>query len=366
MPVTVETTIAGACVADGSSPAGAAKSHSNRIAGLDSIRFICALWVVFGHLGFFPAVRDLGRDELVGMVLRALLGNLFSGPPAVIVFFIISGFCIHYPFRSAAQMPSWRFLLRRYIRIGVPAGGAVLFIHCFAPHNPAFQIFGERLTVVWSLWAEVIYYTIYPLLFLIAKRTGWLPVLSGAAVTAFVLIVSTPRLLYLPSFGPWLTWAIGLPYWLLGCQLAQTVGQETEAVVSTRRIWMWRLGVWGGASGSSILMFHAHIGYPWTMMPFGVAVFIWLRNEIAYYRTRAPWAVLEWAGLWSYSIYAMHMVLPDVAPRFLSAGLGKTSGWAALVLFVLAGCYLFYLVAEKPSHWLGRRIRSARSRPSTE
>ena len=207
---------------DGLSPAGSAKSHSKRIAGLDSIRFVCALWVVFGHLGFFPAVRDLDRDHPVGMVLRALLGSLFTGPPAVIVFFIISGFCIHYPFRRARSMPGLAFLLRRYIRIGFPAMGAVLFIRHFAPGNSAFDLSATSGTVVWSLLAEVIYYTIYPLLFLMAKRSGWLPIL------------------------------------------------------------------------------------------------------------------------------------------------GKTSYWAALVLFVLVGCYLFYLVAEKPSHWLGRKIHSSRLRPSLE
>lgn len=60
------------------------KAH---IGGLDSLRIVCALWVVFAHLGFFPVVRELDRTSPLGMAGRGAVGNLFAGLLAVIVFF---------------------------------------------------------------------------------------------------------------------------------------------------------------------------------------------------------------------------------------------------------------------------------------
>ena len=272
------------------------KFSSSKIRGLDSIRFVCALWVVLGHLGFFPEVRMLDRDSFWGMAVRGILGNLFTGSPAVIVFFVISGFCIHYPFREPGRLPGWRFLVRRYLRIGIPVAGAMTFIHFFVPDNPAFNLAATSGTVVWSLLAEVIYYTLYPFLRAVAGGQGWWRLLAGAGGLSLVIFICHPSAKYLPSVGPWLTWIAGLPYWLLGCLLAEKAGNDKKPAVTPRKIWIWRLGIWAGASASSVLMFHAAIGFPWTMMIFGPAVFGWLRREIAFYRTRRPWALLEWAG----------------------------------------------------------------------
>jgi len=36
----------------------------------------------------------------------------FNGPAAVIVFFVISGFCIHFPNRNGLVVRSWKLYLR--------------------------------------------------------------------------------------------------------------------------------------------------------------------------------------------------------------------------------------------------------------
>ena len=346
-------------------PASKRPVQARRIRGLDSIRVVCAIWVVFGHFGFLPGLLDFDPGTVHGKILRGIMGNLFSGPPAVIVFFVISGFCIHYPFREAGVIPGWRYLLRRYIRIGIPALAAASFAHTFAPGNPAFDISAKTGTVVWSLMAEVVYYTIYPFLFIAAARWGWLRLLATAVIFSLVIIVRAPSLSYLPSYGPWLTWIVGLPYWLLGCHLADSLDRNPGTNVMPSTIWKWRLSVWAGASLASVLMFHAGVGYPWTMLVFGPAIYFWLRNEISYYRTRTPWAVLEWAGLWSYSIYAMHLVLPDLIRKLPLNWFGPGMKWGLLVILVLIGCYLFYLLVEKPSHWLGRQIQSRTLMPAS-
>lgn len=37
-----------------------------RVAGLDSIRFVAALWVVFGHGSDFPLLDGLPRNSTLG------------------------------------------------------------------------------------------------------------------------------------------------------------------------------------------------------------------------------------------------------------------------------------------------------------
>ena len=95
-----------------------------RIEGLDSIRLICALVVVLFHCGVVPR-GTLGTgtfDYLIGAALR----SFFNGPAAVIIFFLISGFCIHFPFRDGAPVDLWSFYSRRLIRICGPALSALV------------------------------------------------------------------------------------------------------------------------------------------------------------------------------------------------------------------------------------------------
>src|SRR3954463_9589743 len=102
-----------------------APSQSRHVAGLDSVCFVCAAWVLFGHFGFFPLSSFVGGSPRIHRVVEAALGNLFSGPAAVIVFFVISGFCIHYPFRDGRPLPLKSYYSRRYVRILIPMAAAI-------------------------------------------------------------------------------------------------------------------------------------------------------------------------------------------------------------------------------------------------
>src|SRR3954469_20376023 len=134
-----------------------APSQSRHVAGLDSVRLVCAAWVLFGHFRFFPLAGFVASWPRVPRLVEAALGNLFSGPAAVIVFFVISGFCIHYPFRDGKPIPLLSYYSRRYLRVLVPMGAAILL----------GKALGVELTllkdsILWSLIAEEIYYLLYP------------------------------------------------------------------------------------------------------------------------------------------------------------------------------------------------------------
>jgi peptidoglycan/LPS O-acetylase OafA/YrhL len=65
-----------------------------RVKGLDQLRFIMAVIVLIGH-GALP--------EFQNVVVRGVLGNSFVGIAAVMVFFILSGFVIHYPYATGEK-----------------------------------------------------------------------------------------------------------------------------------------------------------------------------------------------------------------------------------------------------------------------
>jgi hypothetical protein len=84
------------------------------------------MWVVFSHCGYPPLTEGLDRGNPLALLVQGVYGNLFAGVPAVIVFFVISGFCIHHPFRAPGSFQLLPYLTRRYVRIGIPLVAAVL------------------------------------------------------------------------------------------------------------------------------------------------------------------------------------------------------------------------------------------------
>jgi peptidoglycan/LPS O-acetylase OafA/YrhL len=72
------------------------------------------MWVVFSHFGV-PFLRD-PRLGMYGPPIRAIFGAQFNGPAAVIIFFVISGFCIHCPNRKRIEFSSWKtYYARSYL-----------------------------------------------------------------------------------------------------------------------------------------------------------------------------------------------------------------------------------------------------------
>src|SRR5438552_11240038 len=52
-----------------------AARQTRHVAGLDTIRFVCALWVLFGHLGFLPLVAGIDRTSLTGYLIAGAFDN---------------------------------------------------------------------------------------------------------------------------------------------------------------------------------------------------------------------------------------------------------------------------------------------------
>jgi peptidoglycan/LPS O-acetylase OafA/YrhL len=331
--------------------------------GLNSIRFLCALWVVFGHFGVPPLALVIDKSTTLGLVLNGIYNNCTSGPSAVIVFFVISGFCIHYPHSERNEIPSiGAYIARRFMRILGPLAAALVISGTVIPINlPMFE-----KSVLWSLLAELIYYSLYPaFLWVRRSQTSWLVMIAVSFVLAFAVAATDPLAGDYPSYGPWLNWLLGLPCWLLGCKLGEHVRMHPSQPVTHSispllltlfwpSIWQLRAGLFMLSWVCSALRFHSPLTYPWTLNLFAIAVAFWLMREIYHFQSKRPLAGLEWAGSWSYSLYLGHPLAMAVLWRVPTPDAGVIGTWLFHMTIILAFSYLFAVLFEFPSHALAR------------
>ena len=327
-----------------------------RLAGVDSIRFWLAIWVYLSH--FAPALHVRPHAGLVIAVLSGAVNNLFNGAAAVIGFFIISGLCIHYPYRDHAAISVPQFYIRRYVRILIPFLVAIALARC-----SGLDLIGFYNSILWSLVAELIYYTLYPA-FRIAMRVFTLRGLVAASfAVSGAFVVLHPGYLNFHQFGPGFTWLVGLPAWLLGCCLAEnsrSTRAQSSGEIRRATVWTWRLLVWALASAASVLRFHAGIGYPVTLTFLAPVLYLWLKTELACHVRKGAARLFERCGQFSYSIYLVHG-LAVTALTFLFP-FTSSAAFAPLRLgLVIALSYGFFLAVERPSHHVARRLASASS-----
>jgi peptidoglycan/LPS O-acetylase OafA/YrhL len=335
-----------------------------RYAVLDALRFVLALWVTIGHLETFPLFAGVNEATPVGRFLVHGWQSIVFGTPAVIVFFVISGFCIHLPFRGDAELKIGKYYLRRYTRILIPVAGAVC-VYRFVGQR--FVFWGEHSILwqspLWSLLCEEIYYAVYPLLRRLRRAVSWKRVIPVAFAVSVGVAATHVHALSWHEFGPIGTAAILLPVWLLGWLLAEEADALPALGDDARwRIWAWRFAVWLASWITEMLHFKAHLPLTQTMAWFGVVAYFWVKNEIAYGKSHRPWRAVAWAGLWSYSLYLVHAQAADIWYWLRVPGVGPRLTWCGVILSSLVGAYAFYLVVERPSHrlarWMGR-VRGA-------
>ena len=347
------------------SPVSLEESEGEHLYGLDTIRFLCALWVFFSHLGIPPINAGIYGTWSAEWIVRGLTNNMWNGPAAVIVFFVISGLCIHYPAaRSGERVDLLSFYTRRFVRIGVPLFAA---ISLSGGLGLSLSLFHD--SILWSLLAELVYYLIYPVLLLVRRQAGsWVALIIPSFVLAWAVAATDPSASNYPSFGFGLNWLLGLPCWVLGCWLAERIARHANlAIPFNINIWVVRVMLWGVSMGLSVMRFHGPLGYPWTLNIFALLVCFWLALEIEHFRTKAPNGVLEWGGRWSYSLYLTHLLALRIYAFLSVPTLGVWLDWSLQVAWVCLVAYLFYLSIEWPAHsgarYLARALREKRKRP---
>jgi peptidoglycan/LPS O-acetylase OafA/YrhL len=319
--------------------------------GIDSLRFVLALIVLLSHL-HDPYVAVLkARHSVVFYAAGVAVNHLFCGVAAVMAFFIISGFVIHYPNRGRPSIDVMPFLVRRWVRVGLP----MTVVAIVAAH---YHLFG--VLPLWSLYCELFYYTLYPLLF--SSRIWWqvqLYVAYAIAVIFTLLYIADAHHLLVPQgiFFQGIRWYLGiailsLPAWLLGVVLAARIDQ-LMAVVTTRQILVWRVLVFGLSTIFIALKMQLHINYDYSMIWFALLLYKWLQQEILYYRSHAAPAWLEYMGRFSYSMYLCHMLWFSLLAHFFADNV--YTFWV-YILISIGLSWLVYLLLEYPAHRAAQKV----------
>ena len=325
-----------------------------RIKGLDSLRFVMAFIVLLGH-GTLPFVNLGFLGASVNQVINAFLSNSAVGVAAVMAFFILSGFVIHYPFSTGKKIEIFSFYTKRLLRISLPAIVALILYSYF---------FDYKMGVIWSLICEAIYYLLYPLILPFLKRINWIIVITFFLSYLLSIYTSLKLLDYNGDFhrnGYLFTWFIGLPVWLLGVKLADNYKYfKTSRALSFIQLNGVRFLVYLISVVCSILRFHAEISYVYSLPLFSILVYFWIKQEVIFYRDKKENKILVFGGLISYSIYLVHALIIYIIEDLTGFDdLRVSLSFCAVAIFSsLLVSYIFYTLIEKPTHTFARQLGS--------
>ncbi|MGN6647193.1 MAG: acyltransferase family protein [Cytophaga sp.] len=324
------------------------------IKGLDGLRFFCALVVIISHLGI--DFTNYSCNNSILYFITGILNNSFSGIGAVLVFFVISGFCIHIPYANGKEIHIKEFYMKRFIRISIPAAVAAAIFY-FVAH--------EYLNVLWSLICELLYYFVYPLLLILKRKYSNISIIIVLYVISFVIIIpfdiwDQTKYGIFPRYGEALDWIACFPSWFIGVMLADYVvsNKETLTSITFLNIWMIRIASWSFTIAASILRFQLNISYSLTLPFFCIVVYYWLLNEIKFYTNNKENTFIVKGGMMSYSLYIFHFTIIYLVSDYLSNDhkYSLQTGSLTLIMILIAS-YIFYLLVEKPSHELARKVK---------
>jgi len=338
-----------------SEPEGNQGTKAEHLAGIDGVRALAALSVVFAHI-VGPELPDLLKHTaLTTNVIPDLAQYIFTGHPAVIAFFVVSGFCIHYPYINK-PLPILPFYIARWIRIMIPALVAMVLAKLARLHDYNFW----DGYILWSVVCELCYYMLYPFFLWASRWVSWRKQFYLAMLLSFsiVTVLGTNQFGSAHIYGPFLNWAVALPSWLAGCVLAETIHKTVPFRHDLpppffASVIFWRLLVALVASLLYWATMNTSLGYYLTMNGFALLVYFWIRAEVV--TKRRSNNTLEWVGQWSYSLYLLHMPLMMIIARSLKHFWSVTLMLTSLPL-VLYGTFLLYRKVELPAHAYARRI----------
>jgi peptidoglycan/LPS O-acetylase OafA/YrhL len=320
-----------------------------RIAYVDGLRAIAVLAVVASHAAKWASSLHEG-----------VLANAWSdGAPGVDLFFVLSGFCLSYPFlraaraRGAATFNIGGYFARRVVRIIPPYYLAILVLGlglAWAAHAGLFVSFGvgaspptwldvikqalfldRQVTYVntsfWTLAIEWRWYFLFPLCLWLWTRSSraFVALVAACAVGAAWTHASGWDLLALPAF-------------LLGIIAA-------DIELAQRPIGRVALLMLALSLCIAVVLDPAYVlGYAlqqpigWQLASFFLVV---SAGSVPLLRSTLSLRPLVWVGIASYSIYLVHEPIIELFAR--NTGLGA----------VLAGCLsiacgaVFWLVFER-------------------
>lgn len=381
-------------------------SKPTRLVSIDALRGFAVLAVVMSHLPF--SARGLGGTEAGAIFPAQPIPEILDyGRLGVQLFLIISGFCIHLRWARNANrgetvdfLPFWRRRLARlYPPYFVTLIGALIatFVFHSVLGQPGAGIAGafgytssttfaldmvllvfmlQNLTPAawrvnngpfWSLALEEQLYMLYFPLLWMRRNWGW-----GQTFLVVTIATITWRVLGVAIFEkpPFFWYIVGPAFWLPWAAGAYAVevyfGHQKQPRGATSLV----LGVL--LFGAGVLcdppeflgVARTVVGRVFDDLMFSAACFVLLsaavqREASGKLRGGLALEMLTKIGVWSYSIYLVHLLvmvpvkqalvmlgMPDVVILVLRLGSGLVAG------------YIFFRIVERPFHGFARRFKA--------
>lgn len=363
---------------------------TTRLTGLDGLRGVAALVVVFYHVSL--VARPFLSAEEWAWLTRTPLKIFTAGTEAVLVFFVLSGLVVTLPaLRSGfgwlgyyggrmlrLYLPVWASLALAALAIALlPRDLAAVTPGSWLARANALvlswpQLFSEASlwkasydvnNVLWSLRWELVFSLSLPLFVIAARALGRTWVLAAALAVACTVtgrLVGIEALVYLPVFFLGALMAVRLPELRAGVRAWPRAGRGALAVASlSLLIASWVARPVETAIGAQVL---------WGLAGLGAAGLVVVAVGSPTAERALSSAVPRWLGKTSFSLYLVQAPLIGT----LAFALGDAH-WKLVAAIAVPAClvvgWLFYVGVERPTHrlakWVSRRLSQSASTEST-
>jgi peptidoglycan/LPS O-acetylase OafA/YrhL len=358
---------------------------------LDGLRGAAALAVVVHHSANVYLDTETRNWQLVTPILRALAR---LGHPAVLLFFVLSGFVLYVSFLRGHDKSYGSFLSRRVFRLYpaliVAVAGAALFHLLQSPRNCSaydpwiascwchdltvggtlriMSLLGLRAEdnlfnpVLWSLFIEMRFSIVFVLLAALCQRS-WVVIFGVGAVAYFVGFHLLATAGYHEPFlmGDSLASTAGvtlfyLPSFILGMLVADILHKRVGHEFWPRSNWIKTgivaaLAVLGLAVNSDILR-----EFVFAAIIFCICLGGWLDSLLR----RRPFLFL---GRASYSLYLIHLPILFAMTYWLQPKIGITAAVLIAPVLSLVTARTMYSLIEAPGIRAGRTVAAMFAQP---
>ena len=346
-----------------------------RTVGADILRGVAILMVIIFHafgqtygysLPWAGWLRDFQSPQTTTLVWFYPVTFGWAG---VSLFFVLSGFCIHYSYLRSQQFDISNFFWRRFWRIYPAYFAALLFFvalayaampsvpftsqfvwHALFIHNATPTTFFGINASFWSIATEMQLYLLYPALLLLRRHFG----IEGALVITLLVgllwrsiavgVWGLPDEVINPAFtAPFMTWFD----WTLGAFVADRFVRGERAFRHPRRPLFFLVPIFVGST-----LFKPMIIFGFSLAAGTAAVILdaalWVR-----WRRSLMIIVLTFIGTISYSLYLWHQPIMTKVPHSIARILGLPGAWCAFFVALLVGSYFSYRFFEHGGIRLG-------------
>ena len=374
---------------------------TNHFAWIDFLRGLAAVGIVLYHVrvdlwvGWVEISTHPESFSIFDRVAALLSIPLPFLRSAVMLFFLVSGFCVHYPYAASGRLFELKpYSIRRFLRIYPPYLAVValgILIEWFRSHY-----FGEQITSaskilatvlmiqnygsepgqmdvnpsLWSLPVELELYLVYPFFYWLLMRNGIkrsMVVVGLVSLGALGLFLSTNlhtlynNLNYIGNFA--IYWII----WCAGALLAEWVKRDR---LPRWRPWLWIVMALTFSIAMVSYFLKLFIGIQELVWAgFYFLVILWgltQKDPLKFLSSRMRKLFLS-IGLISYSLYLIHFPFFKLCGAIWINIFGTKPANFLIPLFFCIVCiplaYAFYLYIEAPSHRLARKLAGSGNPP---